>query len=244
MNRKKMLCLFLMVLLTSTSFAQTVKEIEKSQKAGKSIYIIVTDKAAKGTDALAKLVTEAQKKVKNTAVVALNRDDNANAGLISKYRLSGAPLPIILVVASNGVVSGSLSTADASVDKLISYLPTKTQADVLLGFENGKAAFIICGKKNAKDIPALTTECKSAITVLGNKANQFFLDVDSKEEANFLALLTPDKNKTTVLVFNGKGQNTGTLEATAKSKDLVASVNKKVGGCCPGNSDKSGCGKK
>jgi len=244
MNHKKLLCLFLMIILTSYSFAQAVKEIENSQKAGKSIYIIVTDKTAKGTDALIKLATDAQKKVKNTAVVKLDRDDKANAGLISKYRLSGAPVPIILVIAANGVVSGSLNTDDASIDNLISYLPTKTQAEVLFGFENGKAAFIICGKKNAKDIPALVTECKRAITILGNRANQVFLDVDSKEEANFLALLKPDLTKTTVLVFNGKGQNTGTLEATAKSKDLVASVNKKVGGCCPGNSDKSGCGKK
>ena len=58
---------------------------------------------------------------------------------------------------------------------------------------------------------------------------------------NFIALLNPDKTKTTVLVFNGKGQFTGVLESTAKSEDIVKSVNKKTGGCKPGS---CGSGKK
>ena len=227
-------------------FAQSAKsDLEKAQKSGKSIYLVVTDKAAKGADALEKIANDANKKSKNTAVIKLDRDDKANADLVSKYRLAGAPLPLVLVVASNGVVSGSIDYANATTEKLISFLPSKTQADVLLGFENGKAALIVCGKKNAKDKEAIETECKNAMTSLGNKATQVFVDVDSKDEANFLALIKPDLTKTTVLVFNGKGQYTGTLEATAKSKDLVASVNKKMGGgCCPGGkSSSSGCGK-
>lgn len=246
MNRKNLIGLLLMVILgTSYSFAQTVKEIEKSQKSGKSIYLIVTDKTAKGTEALVKLAESAQKTVKNTAVIKLDRDDKANTDLISKYRLSGTTLPVILVVASNGVVSGSLAADDATAEKLISYLPTKTQAEVLLGFENGKPAFIVCGKKKAKDKDALTAECKKAVTSLGDKATHVFVDVDSKDEANFLALIKPELTKTTVLVFNGKGQYTGTLEPAAKSDELIKSVNKKVGGCCPGGkSGKSGCGKK
>ena len=224
-------------------FAQGVKdELAKSQKAGKPTYLIVYDKASNG-DALVKVAEEALKKVKNTSIVRLDRDDNANADLIAKYRLSGATLPMVLVIASNGATSGGVTAADATADKLISFLPSKNQADVLLGFENGKAAFVICGMKNAKDKAALIDECKNAITSLGNKANQVFIDINSKEEANFIALLNPDKTKTSVLVFNSKGQYTGTLEASAKSEDLVKSVNKKIGGCCAGGSG-SGCGKK
>lgn len=230
------------VFATTNIFAQGVKaELEKSQKAGKSTFLVVTDKMAKGTEAFVKLATNAQLKSKNTTVAKLDRDDKLSADLISKYRLSGAPLPLILVLASNGVVSGSLSNSDATVDKLISFLPTKTQADVLLGFENGKAAFVICGKKNAKDKIALETECKKALTSLGSKATIVFIDVDNKDEKNFLDLLKPDAAKTTVLIFNGKGQYTGTLESTAKSEDLIKSVNKKVGGCAPGS---CGSGKK
>lgn len=227
-------------------FAQDAKtDFEKAKKAGKSTYLIVTDNATKGTEVLVKLANDAQKTAKNTSVITLDRDDKANADIVAKYRLAGAPLPMILVIASNGVVSGGIPAAEATADKLISYLPTKSQAEVLLGFENGKAAFIVCGKKNAKDKDALIAECKKAVTSLGDKAAQVFVDVDSKDEANFLALIKPDLAKTTVLVFNSKGQLTGTLEASAKSNDLVASVNKKMGGgCCPGGSKSSGCGKK
>lgn len=244
MNSKKTISLILLILLAiNFSFAQAVKEIEKAQKAGKSIYLIVMDKTAKDTDAFVKLVESASKSAKNTAVVKLDRDDKANTALISKYRLSGAPVPMVLIVASNGVATGSLTADNATSENLISFLPTKSQAEALYGFENAKAVFIICGKKNAKDKDALEVECEKAITKIENKAIQVFVDVDSKKEANFVALLNPDLTKTTVIIFNGKGQYTGTLQSTATSKDLVATVNKKAGGCCPSKSDKSGCGK-
>ncbi|MBI4648610.1 MAG: hypothetical protein HY738_19000 [Bacteroidia bacterium] len=216
---KKLSLVFICTMFViSNIFAQGAKaEFEKAQKAGKSIYLIVTDKLATGTDGLLKIVEDAQKTAKKTAVIKLDRDDKANADLISKYRLAGAPLPMVLVLASNGVASGGLTSKDATVEKLLSFLPTKTQAEVLLGFENDKPAFIVCGKKNAKDKTTIEAECKQAITSLGNKATQVFVDVDSKEEINFLALIKPDLTKTTVLVFNGKGQYTGTLESTAKS---------------------------
>ena len=230
--------------LFSNMIAQNAKlELEKAQKSGKSIFLVVSTKTSVNTESLQKLAVDASKKAKNIAIIKINRDDKANSEIISKYRLAGVQLPIILVLASNGVASGGLTTNDASVEKLLSYLPTKTQADVLLGFENGKPALIVCGKKNAKDKSAIEAECKKAALSMGGKATQVFLDVESKSEANFLALLKPDVTKTTVLVFNGKGQYTGTLEATAKSNDLITSINKKIGGCCPSGSS-SGCGKK
>lgn len=242
---KKITMFILCAMFAMTNiFAQGAKsEIGKAQKSGKTIFLIVTDKTSKGADALIKVAENAKKKAKNTEVVKLDRDDKANATLIAKYRLAGAPLPMVLVVATTDVVTGALSASDATVEKLIADIPSKNQADVLSGFENGKAALIICGKKNAKNKDALMAECKSAVVSLGSKANLVFIDVESKDEANFIALLNPDKTKTTVLVFNAKGQYTGTLEATAKSKDVLAAVNKKVGGCCPGGSG-SGCGKK
>lgn len=245
--KNTMLLFFCVMFAIANIFAQSAKfEIEKAQKAGKSIYLVVTDKSAKGTEALIKIAEGANKKSKNTVVIKLDRDEKPNAGLIAKYRIAGASLPMVLVLASNGVVSGSIVSKEATVEKLLSFLPTKTQAEVLLGFENGKAALIVCGKKNAKDRSALEAECKKAASGLGGKASQVFVDVESKDETNFMSLIQPDKDKTTVLVFNGKGQYTGTLEATAKADDIIKSVNKKMGGgCCPGGKSSSGsCGKK
>jgi hypothetical protein len=240
----KKITMFILCVMFAISniFAQGAKsEIEKAQKSGKSIFLIVIDKSAKGVDALLKVAEEAKKKTKNTAVIKLDRDDKANSGLIAKYRLAGAPLPLILVVSPGDAVTSALSDEDAKLEKLITSVPSKNQSDVLLGFENGKAAFIVCGKKNAKDKDALMAECKTAVASLGNKANLVFIDIDSKEEANFIALLNPDKTKTTVLIFNGKGQFTGLHESKVKSAELIKTVNKKVGGCAPGS---CGSGKK
>lgn len=230
------------LLTTINLFAQGLKaELDKSQKAGKTSYLVVYDKSSTGTEALVNIAKNAQKSAKNTLVIKFDRDDKANTDLVTKYRLSAVPLPLILVVAPNGVVSAGVVAKDATAEKLVSFVPSKNQADVLLGFESGKAALVICGKKNAKDKAAIISECKTAITSLGGKANQVFVDLDSKDEANFITLLNPDKTKTTVLVFNGKGQFTGVLESTAKSEDILKAVNKKIGGCAPGS---CGSGKK
>ena len=104
-------------------FAQGVSaDIQKAQKSGNSIFIVVTDKLAKGTDYLVKLSEGANKKVKKNVVLKLDRDEKANADLVAKYRIAGAQLPIILVVASNGVVTGALTSEDASIEKIISTL--------------------------------------------------------------------------------------------------------------------------
>ncbi len=239
---KKMSIFIICIMFAVTNiFAQGVKtDIEKAQKSGKSIFLVVTDKLAKGTDELVKIAKDVQKIKKDIAVIRLDRNNKANADLISKYRLAGVTLPLILVIAPNGVATGGLNVANASKETLIKYLPTKTQAEVLYGFEHGKAAFIVCGKKGAKDRAAIEAECKKAVVNLGNKATQVFVDVDNKEEANFLALIKPDVTKTTVLVFNGKGQFTGTLQSNATTKELLATAKKQVSGCC---SSGGSCGK-
>ena len=230
------------VLSISLIFAQPAKEIETARKAGKSVFLLVTDHAAKGTDVLKKVAENAVKSAKNTIVVQLNRDEPGNKSLVSKYRIAGASLPMILVLATNGTVAGSMPAARATAESLLTYLPSKTQEQVLLGFENGKAALIVCAKKNARDTDNLVAECTKAVAALGNKAIQVMLYVDDKNEKNFVDLIKPELAKTSLLVFNGKGQYTGVLGLTAKSKDISSLVNKKAGGCCPETN--GNCGKK
>lgn len=234
--RKFILTIIIVLFATTTILAQGAKpEIEKHQKAGKIIFVIVTDKTAKGVDAMQKIALNAQKSAKNTAIVKLLRDDKANTDLIVKYKIIGLHLPLLLVVGSNDVVSGILNSTDATEKKLLSFIPTKTQADVLLGFDYEKPALVICGKKNAKDKGALEIECKKATYSLGNKVTNVFVDVDSKEEKNFLALLKPNPKITTLYVFNGKGLFTETLDAKAKAKEIFEAATKKVNGGCPGS---------
>jgi len=48
---------------------------------------------------------DAQKKYPNSEVIVLDRTDKTLVALVKIYGLSGAPLPVILVVASNGIVA-------------------------------------------------------------------------------------------------------------------------------------------
>jgi len=236
------------VLLATTSFSQTKEKIDKANAKGNAVFLTVTD-GSKMLSEVKDMAIKAQKKYPKSEVIALDRSDKANAALVTKYGLSGAPLPLILVMASNGVVGGGLQLKDATPEALAGLIPTKKQAQALLAFSEGKTAYIVLYKKSMKDKASAIAECNKAASGLSGKAVVVDVDLDDKSEAEFLSLLKPEMTATNthVLVFNGKGQFTGEFTAPVQSSALVASAKKVVkSGCAPGacGSGTSGCATK
>jgi len=191
---------------------------------------------------------KAKKSYPKSEVLTLDRSDKTNAEIVKKYSLAGSQTPLILVVASNGVVSGGYLKSQATAENLIASIPTKRQAEALLGFSQNKPVFVVVSKKSMKDKTTAIEECKKACTALKGNAVVVDVNLDDKSEASFIKLLNPDltATKTNVLVFNGKGQFSSKYESPFESASLAASATKviKSGGCCPGGSNSGGCGKK
>jgi hypothetical protein len=233
------------VMISQFSLCQTKEKIDKATNNGKVVFLVVAD----GNNQLSEanqIAVNTQKKVKKSEVITLDVSDKSNEDLISQYRLNGAQTPLILVIASNGVVAGGFNL-QATPENLIEAIPTKKQADALLAFSQGKSVFIVLSKKAWADKAQSIDECNKSCIALKNKSVVIDLDMDDKAETSFLKILKPDFNatKTNVLVFNSKGQFTEKLEAPVKSGTLTSSTKKKVGGCCPpGVTNTSGCGKK
>jgi hypothetical protein len=236
------------LMFTSSGFSQTKAKIDNANEKGNVVFLVVTDGNTKLSEAK-EMAAKAQKKFPKSEVIVLDKSDKANTALISKYGLAGTQTPLILVIASNGVVAGGSLLNQATPEDLIGSIPTKKQAIALLAFSEGKPAFIVLYKKTMKDKSLAVEECKKASAELGGKAVVVDVDLDDKNEAGFLSLLKPDMKATAtnVLVFNGKGLFTGEFKAPVKSSALIASSRKVVkSGCAPGacGSGNSGCGPK
>jgi len=236
------------VMIASTAYSQTKEKIDKANAKGNAVFLAVTD-GSKLLSEAKDMAVQAQKKYPKSEVIILDRTDKTNAALVTKYGLSGAPLPLILVMASNGVVGGGLQLKDATPEDLVGLVPTKKQAQALLAFSEGKTAYIVLYKKSMKDKTSAVAECNKAAAGLSGKAVVVDLDLDDKSEAEFLSLLKPEMTATSthVLVFNGKGQFTGEFTAPVQSPALISSAKKVVkSGCAPGacGSGTSGCGTK
>lgn len=248
MNFQWIMAVIALVMISSSSFAQTKEKIDKAKTKGNVVFLAVTDGSKMLTEVKA-MVAKAQKKYPKSEVITLDRTDKTNAALITKYGLAGAPVPIILVIAPNGAVGGGLQLKDATPEELVGLVPTKKQAQALLAFSEGKPAYIVLYKKPMKDKAQAIAECNTAANALNGNVVVVDVDLDDKSESEFLSLLKPDMKvlTTTVLVFNGKGQFTDEFKAPVQSTKLIASAKKVVkSGCAPGacGSGTSGCGTK
>ncbi|MCF8373513.1 MAG: hypothetical protein K9H64_17975 [Bacteroidales bacterium] len=243
--KKLILSIVFIVFVVLMCFSQGVKnEFDKSLQNGKSVFLVVTDKYAQDTDALIKKANEAKAKVKNVEVIKMDRDEQANADLVSKYQLASAPMPLVLVISSNGVVSGGYTAQQATAELLVSAIPSPKKSEVLKVINEGKSVFIVASSKNMDKKSNLVNTCEQACFEMEKKAKVIEIDLDDPAEKIFMAELKINQQSTEpqTYVVNSKGQVTGNFSGEVNSATLVATATKIAsGGCCPPGSGKS-CG--
>ena len=245
---KKSVIIFFTAILFLTAqicIGQVAADIENQNKKGNAVFLIVTDG---GTDLAAtkEIAMKAKSLYPKSAVLTLDKSDKANTALVKKYGLLGAQTPMILVIASIGVVTDGYLKSEATPEKLVEGIPTKRQSEALLGFDRKKPVFVVMYKKTMTDKIAVIEECKKAAVTLNGRAVIVEVDLDDKSEAPFITLLNPNLpvTKTIVHVFNSKGQFSSKFAAPLQSSALVAAATKAPGGCCPPGSGKSCAPKK
>ena len=228
---------------------QTIKasvqtDIEKANKAGNCVFLVVTETGNTDNAAAINLSKEAQKLSPKTTVIELNRTDKANASLVTKYRLEGAALPIVLIIAANGTEAGGIAyLKQTTTENLIALIPSPKKAEVLKIINDGKPVFLVVSKKSMTKKEVLSN-CQTACTEMKEGAKTVEVDFDDAAEKKFLTSLniTQIGNEPQTFVINTKGQIAGSFKGVTDSKTLVATATKKpAGGCCAPGSGKS-CG--
>jgi hypothetical protein len=178
-------------------------------------------------------------------MIEMDRSNPENRGLVDQYRLSGAPLPLILVIAQNGVVAGAAKGLDATSMSLKALIPSPKKADVLMALQSGKAVFILAGNKSMVNYSKALSECQSAVGQMQNSASIVQVDLSDSAEAAFLKSLNvvPSLTEPVTLVLNARGQVTGSYPGVPTATNLVKSARTipKSGGCCPSSGGGGGC---
>lgn len=226
----------LMGLLTTTVAASVQQELDSAAKQGKIAFILVTGQGASGTDQARDMVKQAMKQVKNSALVELDRSNLANADLVAKFRLAGAPVPLILVAARNGVLAGGLIAAQATVENLVAMVPSPKTGDILQVLQGGKAVLISVSRKGMATKSGTAAACAAACGQMKDQCSVVQIDMDDPAEAGFLSRLKVDRAATEPVTFvvNNQGQITGAYTGAPDVASLVQAANKKGGGCAPG----------
>ena len=221
--------------LASVASASAQKDLDSAANSGKVAFVVVTDQGTAGADQATDMAKQAAKQVKKSTVVKLDRSDPANVDLVAKYRLAGAPVPLILVSARNGVLAGGLPAAQATADKLVALVPSPKKAETLLALQSGKAVLLSISRQSMTKQTDARTACAAACGQLQDRCTTVQIDMDDPAETAFLTSMKVNLASTepVTLVVNAQGQVTGTYTGAADATLLVQAATKKAGGCCP-----------
>jgi hypothetical protein len=225
----------LLGLLGSVAAASVQKDLDSAAKHEKIAFILVIDQGSTGIDQAKDMIKQAMRQVKRADVIELDRSDPANADLVAKYRLAGAPVPLVLVAARNGVLAGGLPAAQATAEKLVAMVPSPKKAEVLQMLQSGKAVFVSVSRRGMATQSGATAACAAACGQMKDQCVTVQIDMDDPAEAGFLTQMKVDLASTepVTLVVNVQGQVTGAYTGAADVASLVQAATKKAGGCCP-----------
>ena len=240
------LVVVLLVVNTFVSYANTKQDIEKANKKGNVVFLVVTDKGNIKNQEAMTLAKNAQKTFAKSTVLELDRGNVADYSLVKEYGLAGAPVPLILVIAKNGFVVGGAPLQGLTVDDIVQMIPTPKLEDLYASVAKGKHAIIVFSKKAFADKNETIKNSKEAVSMLNGEAVYIEVDMDDPKEANFTNKLGIDKSQTKAsitLVVNKQGQVAGTSTTIPDPQKLVTAAKTPVkGGCGPGCGP-AGCGK-
>lgn len=238
------------VSMTTVSEAPVSKgaaeSINAAKASGKPVFLVVTGTGAAGIDKAMSIAHAANFINKNAIIIQMNRDDAANVNLVNEYRLSGAPVPLILVISSKGLPTGGYILEQATAENIAALVPSPKLEEVYSAISSSKYAIVAFSKSSFTDKSEVIKECKKAVSLLNNEAVLVEVDIDDNKEANFLNQLRIDKTQLTAsltLVINKQGQVSGTSTTVPDAAKLATAAKAVVqGGCGPGCGP-AGCAK-
>jgi len=242
---QSMMILFLFVTGMIDVNGQASAEIEKASKACKPVFLIAYNSNGAEADKAFSIANEAKKNFKGSSVVIkMNTTEAANNPLVEKYRLAGAPLPLILVLDKNSTVTGGLLLKEATAAKLVEMIPTPKTSELLKAISDGKSVYVVAYKETMTNQKNVMDNCNMACGKMDNKSVTIKVNMDDKQELKLLQVLKCDLNakEPVTYVINKSGQVIGTHNGITDVNTLVASAKKApAGGCCPSGAPAGGC---
>jgi hypothetical protein len=236
------LSLAAILILVSTVGASVLTDLDAAAKTNKTVFLLVTAPEAQNVESATAIVTSAVGMANNAVLLQMDRTAPENAELVAKYGLATAPVPLILVFASTGILAGGLPAQMATAEKIVALVPSPKKAEVLAALQSGKSVFIVASKAGMSTRGGVASGCAMACSQMAGKSQYVEVSMDDAAEAEFLKQLKVDLQSTepVTVVVNAGGQITGTYQGTVTTEQLIQAAQKQASSsCCPAGSGKT-----
>ena len=234
-HASRLLALALAAIATTShdASAAAVEDVASANASGKTVFLLVTDGPGPGLDTGRALLRQGLERVPTAAAVELDRRDPAQAASVARYRVAAAPVPLVLVIASNGVPAGGVRPGEGALERLIAAIPSPRKAEYLKHLSEQRVAIVTITRATMPQRSALFEAVTGAIRALEGKAATVVIDLDDAAEQRFLGELKADRAATAplTLVINPKGQLLGRLPGVPTAEKLVEAAKKRAHAC-------------
>ena len=219
---------------TPAPTATTTERLASAQKAGRTVFLLVSEPRTRQMDEMRASAVEASRLTPGSLVIELDRSLRSARPIVKRYGLAGSKTPFVLVIAGNGAPAGGASPGEKAAEQLVALVPSPRKADTLLALFQRKAVFVVVSRPDLPGRPFVLQECRKAAASLNGKAAIVTVDPGDKAEKAFLDLLGADFKATQVVthVYGLSGLKTDALKGAVKADALKAAALKKKQ-CCP-----------
>ena len=234
----------------SPSMGRGAAAIEHAAAAGKYLFAFFYKHDAAETQRLRESFDSFAAKLAGRAeTVTIDLRDPAEAGIASRFNLTHAPMPFVLVLAPNGALMGGFPR-EVNEEKLLASFAGPAMEECLKFLQERKLVLLCVqneetnendaamrGVREFRDNPTYTELTEIVMLNPADPAETRFLEqlkVSSNPDEAITVLLAPP------------GMAVGKFSGATEGREIeaaLATVRPQSGGCCPGGSS-SGCGPK
>ena len=222
--------------------------MKKATEENKYLFLFVSEKDSPETATTKSVVEAAVAKIADKANVAfINTSSASEKDTVDKFRLQGAPMPIVLALAPNGAITGAYFDEKLKDPQLQDSIAGAAEQQCMKALQDGKIVFL-CAQN------AATTSNDAAMQGVNDfKADEKFsqftevvkLDPASQADQPFLKKIRVDPKITeasTSLVAPPGSLVSQVSGATTKDAFVAALTAATSGGCGPKGCGPKGCG--
>lgn len=220
--------------------------IRQAAEAGKYLFIFFSKTEDAQTLAMRKVFDAAVQKAADRANgLMVDITDAAEQAIVDKFDLERAPMPLVLVLAPNGAVTGGFPSKFEQEQLLDAFASPATE-NCMKSLQDGKLVLLCIQNATTKSNDAAMKGINDfkADERFGHATTVITLDPTDQKEAAFLADLqvAPQTTEATTVFLAPPGRAIAKYEGATEKQALVDALSKANTGCGPGGCGPGGCG--
>lgn len=220
----------------------------EAARAGKYLFVFFWRDESPQTGAMRSIFDQAAEKAADRAMAVVVRiTDPAEKGIVDKFEIDRAPMPLVLAIAPNGAIMGGFPTRFEEKD-LLGTFGTPSCERCMKAMQQGKLALLCVqnAQTSANEAAMQGVRDFKADPRFGHATEIVTLDPSDAAEASFLSDLKidPQTPDATTAFLVPPGSVVAKFKGATTKDELIAALEKANTACGPGGCGPNGCGPK